>query len=884
MEYFAANFSKSWRKSFSYKNFFVILQTSQTYRIYNMMNEMKKLFSLSALIVVGILFTACPSPKEKTSADAPQGEEVASAFSEEEKAMNDSFFMLQDGNLPQSIDLKQDISHLNYQNLRLLRSYVYALHAHWFMEGDLNTFFSKHTDWYESLMAETWYDLDEATYKKDSARITQYCEALVEDYPSSYKMIRLSPEEQQFLERIDERMELLKKDKYLEAEEGTQLLNPDLGVNWCQLWQPEERMHQLMREWNVAFEPTKYEQLFNVYENNDYMGMPNFVTTDLFLQAFHMYFSYVLKSLEAKPFENCMRSAFLDLLLECCREMECCSEMQESTVAWVSAYCMVGLRLLGYDPAELLGKRELSVENAFGEYKDFLPLVEQEVKLVMEAEDTPSPLFQTRKNFNYSLFRPRGHYNRSDASQRYFRAMMWLQKGCFMRESPEQLDQAISMARVLNASSSAQEELRKLNQALTFLMGTPDNVSLTELAAYMREKGIEGRTAEEQKQLDDWLKEIFHDRNRIAPKQKLDFQDEINLMPQRYTLDGEILGTIYDPQKNAEKAYPSGLDVMDVLGSEAAHALVDTLCKPQEQWKDYAKERKQIGERMTPGMIGWDLSMYNKWMQCLLELQKQYKQQPSFMQTKAWKLKNLNTALASWALLKHDAILYAEQPMGAECGGGGMPEPVHVGYVEPNVSFWERMLEMLQLNKKVLDRCGFLSMDLSGKTLQLEGYVEFCLNVSKKELENQPLSPSDFATIQHIGASMEWFTLSVVDPEQTFDLWDEVKGSDRCIAQVADVFTRNILDCPKDGILYEATGLANAIYVMVEIQGEYYLTRGATYSYYEFVRPMGERLTDDEWQQMLQDGKAPAQPEWFTPWLLGKPVESDERFIYQTGC
>ena len=39
---------------------------------------------------------------------------------------------------------------------------------------------------------------------------------------------------------------------------------------------------------------------------------------------------------------------------------------------------------------------------------------------------------------------------------------------------------------------------------------------------------------------------------------------------------------------------------------------------------------------------------------------------PYFMLTPQWEKKNLNAALASWAELKHDAILYAKQPMGAE--------------------------------------------------------------------------------------------------------------------------------------------------------------------------------------------------------------------------
>ena len=56
--------------------------------------------------------------------------------------------LLTDTVLPQSIDLKQDISHLSFQELRLLRSYPYAIHGYHFMEADINAFFSANTKWY----------------------------------------------------------------------------------------------------------------------------------------------------------------------------------------------------------------------------------------------------------------------------------------------------------------------------------------------------------------------------------------------------------------------------------------------------------------------------------------------------------------------------------------------------------------------------------------------------------------------------------------------------------------------------------------------------------------------------------------------------------------
>lgn len=85
------------------------------------------------------------------------------------------------------------------------------------------------------------------------------------------------------------------------------------------------------------------------------------------------------------------------------------------------------------------------------------------------------------------------------------------------------------------------------------------------------------------------------------------------------------------------------------------------------------------------------------------------------MQTPEWGYKNLNTALASWAELKHDAILYGEQPMAAECGGAGPPDPIVVGYVEPNLPFWKKMSGILQATQLVLQQSNCLTDDLKGK-------------------------------------------------------------------------------------------------------------------------------------------------------------------------
>jgi hypothetical protein len=46
------------------------------------------------------------------------------------------------------------------------------------------------------------------------------------------------------------------------------------------------------------------------------------------------------------------------------------------------------------------------------------------------------------------------------------------------------------------------------------------------------------------------------------------------------------------------------------------------------------------------------------------------------------------------------------------------------------------------------------------------------------------------------------------------------------------------------------------------------VARGGVYSYYEFWVPRDQRLTDEEWRQMLADGGAPARPDWTEVFLI----------------
>ena len=80
---------------------------------------------------------------------------------------------------------------------------------------------------------------------------------------------------------------------------------------------------------------------------------------------------------------------------------------------------------------------------------------------------------------------------------------------------------------------------------------------------------------------------------------------------------------------------------------------------------------------------------------------------------------------------------------------------------------------------------------------------------------------------------------------------------------------------------------ANELYVVVEIDGYLYLMRGAVFSYREFKRPIDEqRMTDEEWQQYLQQYPETGKPSWMKEIIIpsGEKPVPNERIFYGTGC
>ena len=770
--------------------------------------------------------------------------------------------------LKDSLDFSMDISQLSVSDLRILRHAPAARRGYPFKDSYLRSTYAA-TTWYDSLM----YSFDENEENFHSAQ---------DDYEGSYRdryyhsikdeVMALSDEEQAFVNRVKSREEELLKDNFKTV--GGRLVNVANVIN-PSLLKPfdPELQHQLSR-YGFAIVPARHQQLFHVYEQNDYHQFPSFVTTDLYLQLYHLYFDAMLRDIEEQK--------FYPLLNQFCQEgLRTFTSMPRNDGSvfntseakdWLTTYFVVANALL--QEKEPTGNAE-----AIHEYQQ-----------VMKSENAPSEFLNYKEaEFEYSLFRPRGHYTRNDTLKRYFRAMMWLQTVPFRTDIPFDMLKANILGVELIKNAKLNRLYKNLTEPMDWLMGKPDDVSAMQvgkLALSMEVCEIDPND------LGGKVDEIAEKQTRLRPKFLRSGRNKVRLMPQRYQPDAEVLQEMVDYETEVSKRpVPTGLDVFAAMGVSQAEKILAEELNEQKRWDGYAPTLKRMQQRMDS--INWNENVANVWLSALTQLNDHPSfggegGGPYFMLTPQWGKKSLNAALASWAELKHDAILYAKQPMGAECGGAGPPDPVVKGYVEPNVKFWKRAITLLESTETLLNTYNLSTERSKTITTRIKEMAEFLLRMSNVELAGNQPTDEEYDQLKAIGAAFENISLELIrNREQNLWEWDDVQGPERSVALIADVYTANADNNPDKVILYEGVGQADEIYVIVEVQGYLYLMRGGVFSYRELTRPYGEqRMNDEEWQQKLETEPRLGVPAWMeeiTVPMEKAPVDNEEVF-YSSGC
>jgi Protein of unknown function (DUF3160)/Bacterial SH3 domain len=611
-------------------------------------------------------------------------------------------------------------------------------------------------------------------------------------------------------------------------------------------------------------------------------GQPYYLTTDAAFHALHLLFDDLLKALEREYFRPQMiaiTQTSLDQVRTYLAEVQGTSLEVETRQAL--AYLSVAQKLL--DP-------EASVDPAV------VDMVSQQVDQIMAAGGRARSVIFPDFEDDYGAYKPVGHYAGDPDLEAYFRAMTWYGRVHFLLADPEnpafvpsRLPLLITLAlrRAQIDGQPASDVWAALHETLTFVIGPSDDAGPLEYAALMDQ--VYGDNPGIQDLADDalWQDFLAHSDQLPAPQiNSLFVASTLNLAPekgwrfmgQRFTLDGLIFQNVIFDRVQAltdgtRRELPSGLDVMAAFGSlPALQELENQGATSFPNYSDQMATMQQAVQAQPEAQ--WLGRFYDGWLYSFLPiLQPKDIAFPAYMQTTAWSYKDMNAALGSWAELKHDTILYTKMPEGAGGGGPPMSGPAP-SYVEPNPLAFYRMAYIAQtlscgLQNLVLhDLCypggGSWGADAISFIYGMSGLgarFEALGAIAEKELAGQPLTPMDNGEITDC--------LGMIECMNTYT------GYNRPNSEMPEVPVIAAVSGAQENVLEVGVGGIDRIYVVLPLEGQWEVAQGGIFSYYEFAQPRDQRLSDDEWRQLLANGEQ-ALPAWAANFVLtgGQPTES----------
>lgn len=613
--------------------------------------------------------------------------------------------------------------------------------------------------------------------------------------------------------------------------------------------------------------PSPMREFFSTYEMNRYDMTPNFITTDSMLHNYHLFFSYLLRTLEKESLRSELDSLTKSMLAKSQSQYQSLKGTDwENAAKRNTAFFAVAARLL--DPQ--------SDTPSF-----VLQEVNSELKLIADHQETftPSPIMNLGNssadptellNEDYTQYIPRGHYTKSDELKTYFQTMMWYGRMTFRASQEDETKSAVLATLLLNS----QEDYARWNsiyEPTNFFVGESDDLGFIQYFQLLQDvygqiPSLEKLTenAEYWKAFRAALEKLDAPAINSLPIYDASLQPDrskaikgFRFMGQRFTPDASIFQRLVyrevgENTMGQRRMLPKGLDIPAAMGSREAGAILKEM--GETDYYKYAENMELLQSDIASLDAGiWTQNLYWTWMYTLNPLtEAKGKGYPSFMQNKAWACKQLETYLSSWTELKHDTVLYAKQVY-AEMGGGEEPQDDR-GYVEPNPLVYARLAALTRMTIEGLQSRDLLNENTGASLAQMEELALKLKTISEKELAQKPLDDEEYDLIRSFGGQLEHFWLEALKDEG-------VEDSSAAFTNPAALITDVATD-PNGLVLEEGTGYVSNIYAVVPVDGTLRIAKGAVYSYYEFPWPSEDRLTNEKWREMLENKKAPEPPFW----------------------
>lgn len=585
--------------------------------------------------------------------------------------------------------------------------------------------------------------------------------------------------------------------------------------------------------------------------------LPLYVSADSILEAVHRSYDEILKGLELAA----LIPALTDLL-NGMRGHLGGATLEAGARADADLFLAVALSLLsGADAAPLAGA-------SGDEVRSFVARAE-----AASGAETRS-FFGLDRRFDFSQFAPRGHYTESPELERYFRAMMWLQRVDFRLIETDDLGNQVFSRRQLEAAlalralmdEGALARWRDIDQAVEAFVGEPDYMLPPDLDAFLASVGaadasaLADRTDAElaQKILDGgWGAQRISSHYMVngVGQGTMPLNRSLAFFGQRYTVDSHVFSNVvYDRvQRGAvRRMMPDPLDVAyAALGNDAALPLLADELASYSYAPDLESMRMLVDEH--PASY-WDTSLYTLWMSALRGLSTDAdagfaEGLPAVARTEPWQRRLISAQLASWAELRHDTLLYAKQSYtsGAACE---FPD----AYVDPYPAFWRALERYGTSGLALVENLSAIepsfAASIRGHFVAVEGASRILAEMAEHELAGTPFTAAQMefinqtVQIQNV-CGEEWATGWYGQLHYTLTTSTELDPV------VADVHTQ-----PTDAagnevgrVLHVGSGLPRAMVVTVDTCTGPRAYVGLVSTFHQEVTESWERLTDEVWAE-----------------------------------
>ncbi len=647
-------------------------------------------------------------------------------------------------------------------------------------------------------------------------------------------------------------------------------------------------------------------------------GQAKLITPDLAMHAFHRFFAQALEFLEQRQLRARLEDV-LELAMASAHKLkdgaspEAVTRLEVVEAQLAAAWCVLGRETKAEKAAEeevdaevrkemeranpstdsrTVDERVSDVSKKFS--AEVAARLRGEVSQIMKTELSALPgLFREydpSKKPDYSQFRPRSHYTKSEELKGYFRSMMFLGRNGYAlnpESGPPTLGLTdsllLSMALALpdQDGKRALDGWKQLMEITGFFAGQSDDLTFIELQEWLAstlgratlktEDALDPAVLSKLKEALTGLRlpKIVADE-RERERRAGDLRPEFRIFGQRFSFDAWVLNKFITDKLTM----PTGLFIPaafgDIASEEHAKTFIQDYFKENSE-KPLAEFAVTLAELKTklaevPDAL-WFGSMAGQQLHAISMLAgRRNPNFPAFMRGPEFAKKDIESMLGHWTEIKHDTVLYAKQSY-AELGEGGDGDkplpPMPRGFVQPDVKFWREMERLANFTRQGAEKHALLpgmETDEWAPLVRFHQDMKLCRTLAEKEVRGEKLSVKDNEAI---------WTFSLTYMEQPLDhngIPDTERGK---AALITDVHT----DAYHGEVLQEALGRPCVLIALVGNENTPRLVAGMAYQHFEFTGPQDKRATDEEWRAKVYAAKPelPPRAKWALPVFPAQP-------------